>query len=207
MPLTYSMIKAMQESFQVNHLNLQSSPQSTQTPLQQPRVSQQDASVEAIFARPQGAVPMKKQSKNGMFIILSILVILGGCATGFGVSKLRAKEASVQSGTSAASAEAKKNLKNGQVFGSQEVSEKDDDAEGYLQIGGSSGEGSHKLLRAGGEDQTVYLTSSTTDLDTFENAQVKVWGRTIGSEKVGWLMDVTRVEVVEVNGKAPADAK
>lgn len=207
MPRTYSMIKAMQESFQVNHLNLQSSPQPTQTPSQQPRVAQQDASVEAIFARPQGAVPMKKQNKNGMFILLSILVILGGSATGFGVSKLSAQQTTVQSETSVATAEAKKNLKNGQLFGTQTIDEKDDDAEGYLEVGGKDGEGTHKLLRAGGPSQTVYLTSSSMDLDTFDQAQVKVWGRTLGSEKVGWLMDVTRAEVVEVNGKRPADAK
>ena len=201
------MIKGMQEAFQINHLNLQSTPQTTQIPTHQQRNAQQYASVEAIFAKPQGVPPMKKQSNNGMFIILSILVVLGGCATGYGVSKLRAKEASVQNETSVQTADAKKNLKNGQVFGDQEVAEADDVAEGFLELGGKEGEGTHKLLRKGGATQTVYLTSSSMNLDTFENAQVKVWGRTVGSEKVGWLMDVTRAEVVEVNGKKPADVK
>lgn len=66
-------------------------------------------------------------------------------------------------------------------------------------------EGSHKLLRTGGNSQTVYLTSSVTDLDKFNGMEVKVWGETQAGNKVGWLMDVGRVEIVNVKGVVPEE--
>jgi hypothetical protein len=54
-------------------------------------------------------------------------------------------------------------------------------------------EGSHKLLREGGESQSVYLTSSVVDLDQFIQKNVQVCGETNKAQKAGWLMDVGRV--------------
>ena len=68
--------------------------------------------------------------------------------------------------------------------------EKNDDLDKYAQ-------GTHKLLRSGGESQTAYLTSSVLDLDEYVGKKVKVFGETFGSSQVGWLMDVGKVEVVE----------
>ena len=68
--------------------------------------------------------------------------------------------------------------------------EKNDDLDKYAQ-------GTHKLLRPGGESQTAYLTSSVLDLDEYVGKKVKVFGETFGSSQVGWLMDVGKVEVVE----------
>lgn len=68
--------------------------------------------------------------------------------------------------------------------------EKNDDLDKYAQ-------GTHKLLRPGGESQTAYLTSSVLDLDEYVGKKVKVFGETFGSSQVGWLMDVGKVEVQE----------
>lgn len=55
-------------------------------------------------------------------------------------------------------------------------------------------QGTHKLVRPGGEEQTAYLTSSVLDLDQYVGKKVKVFGETFGSSQVGWLMDVGKVE-------------
>ena len=65
--------------------------------------------------------------------------------------------------------------------------EKNDKLDKYAQ-------GTHKLVRTGGESQTAYLTSSMLDLDDFTGKNVKVFGETFGSSQVGWLMDVGKVE-------------
>ena len=65
--------------------------------------------------------------------------------------------------------------------------ERNDDLDKYAQ-------GTHKLIRPGGESQTAYLTSSVLDLDEYVGKEVKVFGETFGSEQVGWLMDVGKVE-------------
>jgi hypothetical protein len=147
---------------------------------------------------------MKKVS--GLFIALCLVAIIGGGATGAGIYKLNAK------GTNGGSFEgqpiqtvAGDKINNGQIFGSPNENDFKDSAEGYLEIGGLDGEGSHKLLREGGPSQTVYLTSSVTDLDKFKGMHVKVWGETFKGQKVGWLMDVGRVQVIETKAQPPAE--
>jgi len=73
-----------------------------------------------------------------------------------------------------------------------------DTAEGRLEINDHSlvEEGSHKLVRPGGESQTAYLTSSVVDLSQFEGRCVKVWGETFAGQKAGWLMDVGRIKTL-----------
>jgi hypothetical protein len=72
-----------------------------------------------------------------------------------------------------------------------------DNAEGQLEKGGINGEGSHHLVRPGGDSQTIYITSSVIDLDQFVGHKVKVWGETLGAQKAGWLMDVGKLEVLQ----------
>lgn len=72
-----------------------------------------------------------------------------------------------------------------------------DSAEGKLERGGIGDEGSHHLVRPGGESQKVYLTSSIVDLDKFVGRHIKVWGETFSAKKAGWLMDVGKVKVLE----------
>jgi hypothetical protein len=72
-----------------------------------------------------------------------------------------------------------------------------DNATGELKDGGISGQGTHHLVRDGGPSQIVYLTSSVIDLSSFVGKKIQVWGQTLASKKVSWLMDVSKVEVVQ----------
>ena len=56
-------------------------------------------------------------------------------------------------------------------------------------------EGTHILQRDG--EVPVALTSSVVDLSQYEDKKVKVFGETQKALKVGWLMDVGRVEEVQ----------
>lgn len=82
------------------------------------------------------------------------------------------------------------------VVGSADAKTFKDSAQGELESGGIDGEGTHKLIRPGGDSQTVVLTSSVLDLSQFEGKRVKVWGETFAAQKAGWLMDVGKVEVL-----------
>ena len=73
-----------------------------------------------------------------------------------------------------------------------------DSAEGVIEKNDKfeeTAQGQWKLIRPGGVTQTAYLTSSFLDLDQYVGKKVKVYGETLGSAKVGWLMDVAKVEV------------
>lgn len=82
------------------------------------------------------------------------------------------------------------------VVGSTDTKTFPDSAEGNLEANGVNGEGTHRLIRPGGESQTVYLTSSVLDLNQFVGKKVRVWGQTYAAKKAGWLMDVGKVEVL-----------
>jgi hypothetical protein len=96
-------------------------------------------------------------------------------------------------------------MKVGDVFGVKDTSDEfTDTAEGILDKGGSKGgEGSHKLIRPGGDDQTAYLNSSVVDLDQFVGHKVKIWGKTFAAQKAGWLLDVGKVQILELNAQSP----
>jgi hypothetical protein len=74
-----------------------------------------------------------------------------------------------------------------------------DSAEGVLEVndGSITKEGTHMLIRPGGESQTAFLTSSVVNLDDFVGKKVKVWGETFAGQSAGWFMDVGRIKVVE----------
>lgn len=148
---------------------------------------------------------MKKQWLT--ISILSVLAIAIGLSGSY-FYKSKAKNVVNQESTTGeltATVAETGNIKNGDVFGSADASAFKDSAQGYLEIGGLNEEGSHKLLRTGGSSQTVYLTSSVTDLDKFNGMEVKVWGETQAGNKVGWLMDVGRVEIINIKGVAPEE--
>ncbi len=144
---------------------------------------------------------MKKSQKK--FLVFACIAVLLGVVTGFSGYQLTAQ-------TDSSSAEkdlpvvVEGKIKAGDVFGSNDETFKDT-ATGYLETGGFDGEGSHKLLREGGESQTVYLTSSVTDLSEFEGMEIEVWGETFQGQSVGWLMDVGRVKVVDTDAEAPSE--
>ena len=89
------------------------------------------------------------------------------------------------------------NSKAVKVVGSTDEKVFRDSAQGQLEEGGINGEGTHRLVRPGGENQTVYLNSSVLNLNDFAGKKVKVWGETFAAKKAGWLMDIGRVEVLE----------
>jgi hypothetical protein len=94
-------------------------------------------------------------------------------------------------------------VKVGDVFGSADEKAFNTTATGVLDKGGMNGEGTHKLVRPGGVSQTVYLTSSVIDLDSLVGHQVTIWGETFKGQKAGWLMDVGRVKVENLNAPLP----
>lgn len=150
-----------------------------------------------------------------IFVPALVGVIVLGLGTGLVAAKMTAPAkvitTTVQTGsdTSAATGTTttQTTVKEGQVFGAKDASAFKDSVEGVLVAGGIGGEGSHHILRAGGASQSVYLTSSVVDLKMFEGAKVKVSGETFKGQKAGWLMDVGRVEVEQLNAPLPDGAK
>lgn len=124
-------------------------------------------------------------------IIIIFMIIILGIGSGFLLTKVQ-NRTFLSVTTSDRQGGADQNI----VVGSGDTKVFKDSAEGELQIGGINGEGTHRLIRAGGESQTVYLTSSVLDLSQFEGKNVKVWGETFAAQKAGWLMDVGKVEVL-----------
>lgn len=145
------------------------------------------------------------QSQKKMVMMLGAVAIAAGIGTGFGGFKLTQKAGG--NGSPEATQQIAGDVVNpGDVFGVKDDQTFKDSAEGYLETGGVNGEGSHQLLREGGPSQTVYLTSSITDLDKLVGMKVKVWGETFKGQTAGWLMDVGRIEVIEVEAQPPAEA-
>ena len=126
-----------------------------------------------------------------------LVIILAGVATGYIFANRRGKGASLVQTTK---------LSGGVelVQGPKEAGIKDeetfrDTAIGKLEVNSNNNisEGSHKLIRPGGQSQTAYLTSSAVDLDQFTGKCVQIWGETFAAQQAGWLMDVGRVKVID----------
>lgn len=133
-----------------------------------------------------------------------LAVIAAGLGTGYAAARFAPGSVATQVETAATPEEVETKIQVGAVFGVPDEKTFRDDAEGVLIKGGLDGEGSHTLLRAGGPSQNVYLTSSVVDLDQFANMRVRVWGETFKAQRAGWLMDVGRLEVKELEGQKPA---
>ena len=146
--------------------------------------------------------PMSSGNSNDKLkkVLVGVVVVIGGVLSGYGLSSLQAQNITSPETVTIADA---KNLKAGDVFGSKDEDAFPDPAEGVLVKGGIEGEGSHHLLREGGVSRNVYLTSSVLDLDVFVDHRVEVSGETFNAQKAGWLMDVGRVEVIELNAEKP----
>lgn len=98
------------------------------------------------------------------------------------------------------------NIKVGDIFGSADEKTFRDQAEGILMAGGIDGEGSHHIERGANITQWVYVTSSVVDLDLIVGARVTIWGETNQGKKAGWLMDVGRLKVLELNAAPTVDS-
>lgn len=158
---------------------------------------------------PKPVMEKSMASVSKKFIMLALVgVVVLGSLTGGGIAYVTSSAGSATVATDesgqATSAIPDSAVKAGAIFGVPDQSTFSDDTEGVLILGGIEGEGSHTLLRPGGISQNVYLTSSIVDLNQFENARIRVWGETFKGQKAGWLMDVGRVEVLEVGAELPA---
>jgi hypothetical protein len=145
------------------------------------------------------------ETKSGMpkKIIIPLIIVLLGIASGWGLSRKSGLSAGTSSQLTSPESITANNLKVGEIVGVPDEKSFRDKAEGVLVEGGFEGEGSHHLVRPGGDDQNVYLTSSIVDLSLFVNHKITVWGETFSAQKAGWLMDVGRVQIVELDAKLP----
>ncbi|OGG15217.1 hypothetical protein A2773_05025 [Candidatus Gottesmanbacteria bacterium RIFCSPHIGHO2_01_FULL_39_10] len=121
-------------------------------------------------------------------IFIGLIVIIAGSIVGFVMAK---RPQTTSEGTSSAIVPG-----SGKIVGSKDTSLFKDMAEGTLEKGGIDGEGTHHLVRPGGDSQTVYVTSTVMDLSPFVGKKIRVWGQTHAAQKAGWLMDVGRVETL-----------
>lgn len=164
---------------------------------------------ETEFTEKLRSASMSKQSSN-IFTIAAVVAVVLGISAGYVLANFTSSSTAQPTAqqTRIANTIAKSpTIQVGQVFGSKDTKSFPDSAEGILLPGGIGSEGSDHIVRAGGASQNVYLTSSIVDLSMFENAKVKVFGQTFKAQKAGWLMDVGRVEVEELNAPLPDWAK
>ena len=87
-------------------------------------------------------------------------------------------------------------LETGRVYGDADGTFKDE-VTGVVESGGVNGEGTHTLIRPGGDDQKAALTSSALDLDLFVGRQVEIKGETNDSSLAGWFLDVGNIKIIE----------
>jgi len=132
--------------------------------------------------------PQKRIKKVWPYVVGALLVVLVGVGTAWMIS------GKVNGGSAGAAPGAKVTSTSAGVL---DPSVKYDTATGVLQDGGLNGEGNFHLVRDGGASHYVYLISSVVDLSSFVNKTVQVWGQTEASKKVGWLMDVAKVQVAQ----------
>ena len=144
-----------------------------------------------------------KQAKSvAINILVSVVVVILGVFSGWGLSEVLGNPGEVQTAEEQAVVN-EDEVAVGSIYGNKDKDAYADSAEGVLLKGGIDGEGSHRLLRPGGKTQTVYLTSSVIDLDPLVDHKVTVWGDTFAAQKANWLMDVGRVEVLELDAEKP----
>ena len=140
------------------------------------------------------AVPDKKILSKILPYFVVVVIVALGIGTGLVVSSVQKTKAQDKQAKSIEEEELSPQQQESfaQTFRDEAEGtvEKNEDLDKYAQ-------GTHKLLRPGGESQTAYLTSSVLDLNEYVGKKVKVFGETFGSSQVGWLMDVGKVEVVE----------
>ncbi len=130
---------------------------------------------------------------NNFLILGTLASVMAGIVTGYLLSGFSFRESN--------------NTGEANLIDKIKVSEKEaglegesnftDSAEGILLEGGIEGEGTHHLDRGMGPSKYVYLSSSVFDLQSFVGRNVKVWGETISALHAGWLMDVTKLKVID----------
>ena len=147
--------------------------------------------------------PIKTKLGMSKQLIIPLVIILFGIVSGWGISKMSGSSVTTSGRLTSPESITANSLKVGEIVGVPDEKSFRDKAEGVLAEGGFEGEGSYHLVRPGGDDQNVYLTSSIVDISLFVGHKITVWGETFSAQKAGWLMDVGRVQIVELNAKLP----
>lgn len=155
-----------------------------QTPVQQVQTAVTNATQTVLKQLP------LKDRKLPMYIGIALLVVLLGVGSGWFLSN----RTSGASGSPTKSAPGAKTSATEAGIGDEKTFK--DTATGDLQEGGINGEGTHHLVRPGGDTQNVYLTSTVIDLGSFVGKKVQVWGQTISAQQAGWLMDVGKIKAI-----------
>jgi len=129
-------------------------------------------------------------------ITLALAVVFLGSLTGVFFAKRPAQKLTSPLGGSEA---VETEIGKGATVGSEDKQTFRDHATGVIEKNKADGktEGTHRLIREGGESQTAYLISSVVDLDSYIGKKVEVWGETNQSRKVSWLMDIGRIKILE----------
>ncbi len=129
-------------------------------------------------------------SMKGKMIVVLVVVVLLGIASGYGVYAMQSKSSVVVGGKSieVVKTEGEEGVKDAATFR--------DTATGKLveNDGKLTHEGTH-ILDRGDDSQNVYLISTVVDLDKYKGKKVQVWGETYQGQAAGWLMDVGRIKV------------
>jgi hypothetical protein len=142
--------------------------------------------------------PIQNDNSSGKAkLILPILAIVVLIAGGFTGRVLATKGVGSSTNSPSGTAVGDTSLGTNNEVGIADAETFKDTAEGILEAGGKDGEGTHKLNRGLGGTKDVYLTSTAINLDNFVGKKVQVWGQTIAGQKVGWLMDVGRIKILE----------
>jgi hypothetical protein len=146
---------------------------------------------EARQTIPFRSVPKRNMLSKLLPILIVVVVVAAGIFSGL-IFSSRAKSAKQATSSTLQNdqnlaPEVQKSFNQTFKDQAEGLIEKNDQFDKYAQ-------GTHKLIRPGGESQTAYLTSSVLDLDKYVGKKVKVFGETFGSSQVGWLMDVGKVE-------------
>lgn len=150
--------------------------------------------------------PKSKPSTSSRLPLLPILItvaVIIGATSGVILAQSQLKSGKTIAQETSSIPGDQNSIKVGTSYGSKDENIFPDKAEGIVVEGGVGGEGSHHLVRTGGVSQNVYMSSSVVDLDLVAGARVQVWGQTMNAKKAGWLMDVGRLKVLELNAPMP----
>lgn len=139
----------------------------------------------------------QNQNNSGMISQKFIITLVIVAVLGIGVGFLLSRNQGTLSAPGLGGLMNKSGAPAGTIVGVKDTKGLDEPAEGTLKEGGIDGEGQYHLIRPGGDSQTVYLTSATLDLSKYVGGKVKVWGKTQAAQKAGWLLDVSRLEVLQ----------
>lgn len=155
-------------------------------------ISPSPSTIHKIIRIPLRAVPPQLSLPKLLPIIIVVVIVAAGIFSGLVLSSRNKSAAQSASAIKEEELAPAQKESFAQTFRDEAEGtiEKNDELDKYAQ-------GTHKLIRPGGEDQTAFLTSSVLDLDQYVGKKVKVFGETFGSQQVGWLMDVGKVEQIQ----------